>query len=163
MREELREKQREIQRRLARERLIKKYGETFLKLPQFIEEGLTLKEIGKILGVTKQQVSQYLKNYFPEYSPHSPPKHLKNLYSTSQLLKLYKHKSPESLKELLRRHHIKPKQFFGGKNYWGEDAYQFVQSLLNRHCQVCQKPFSPLTRPNRKYCSEKCRIRDRKK
>lgn len=138
----------------AKEKLIKKYGETFLKIPQLRKAGATLEEIGRMLGVSRERVRVFLKYHFPE-SLH--PDRPENLYSTTQLLKLSGRRDAGSTKELLRRHGIKPVGRYAKELLWGEDAKQFLQALLNRLCRRCGEPLLVINLLY-KYC-EKCRKR----
>lgn len=138
------------------ENLVSKYGEEFLEIPQMFQKGKTLREIGKIFGVSRQRVHQWKVKYFFGITTSlvNPPD---GFYTTSQLIRIWGKKDKKSFLQFLKKRNIKPiDKWKGGVFLWGEDAYLLINSFLNRHCPYCGKSLPPLSRTNKIYCSRKC-------
>jgi len=129
-------------------------NERYRTIAQQRKDGKSLAEIGANFRITRERVRQILNKHSPDSLYPDLPN---NLYTTGQLLKLSGRKSHEALTKILKGEKINPEKRYSGLPFWGENAYQFIQDLLNRRCLNCGKPSVKLSNPRYKFCSEKCR------
>lgn len=118
-------------------------------------QGLTLQEIGGVLGVTKERARQLLaESPIPIFNP------LVTTHGVMKLLGFKPHGSRcASFKRFLQRMGLKPVRELNGHTYWRAEDLQVLPTIYCRRCGVA----IPVARLRRRafFCSRACKDRFR--